>query len=195
MTTSSAPARPPAPSSPQPSRGRRRDWLLAGVGVAAGVAGAGWAWWKYRPHAVQEVPNSPSLWSLRFDAPEGNPVAMEAFKGRPLLVNFWATWCPPCIEELPMLDAFFKQNSSKGWQVLGLAIDQPSSVRKWLAVKPLSFPIGMAGLNGTELAGSLGNIAGGLPFTAVFDSSGAGMGTKMGKLEAGDLTDYLNRVK
>jgi thiol-disulfide isomerase/thioredoxin len=54
---------------------------------------------------------------------------MSSFRGKLLLVNFWATWCPPCVEELPLLDYFFQENRDKNMQVLGLAVDQPSKVR------------------------------------------------------------------
>jgi hypothetical protein len=88
---------------------------------------------------------------------------MSSFRGKLLLVNFWATWCPPCVEELPLLDYFFQENRDKNIQVLGLAVDQPSKVRDWLQATPLHFPVGMAGMGGTELSKSLGNLAGSLP--------------------------------
>jgi len=108
-------------------------------------------------------------------------------KGKPILLNFWATWCPPCIEELPMIDRFFKDQAANGWQVVGLAIDQPSAVRKFLAKTPVSYPIGLAGLQGTDLVKQMGNTAGGLPFTLVIDAGGSIAARKMGKLDAGDL--------
>ena len=86
-----------------------------------------------------------------------------------------------------MVDRFFRDQAPNGWQVVGLAIDQPSAVRKFLARMPVSFPVGLAGLEGTELVRQLGNTAGGLPFTLVVDSNGAVAARKMGKLEPTDL--------
>ena len=86
-----------------------------------------------------------------------------------------------------MIDAFFRENATNGWQVVGLAIDQPSAVRKFLAKTPVSYPIGLAGLQGTELVKNLGNTAGGLPFSIVLDANGAISARKMGKIEPADL--------
>ena len=75
--------------------------------------------------------------------------------------------------------------------MLGLAVDQPSAVRKWLQAKPLSFAVGMAGLDGTTLSKSMGNLAGSLPFTAVFGSSGELLHRKTGKVTADDLAQWV----
>ncbi len=115
---------------------------------------------------------------------------MAAFRGKPLLVNFWATWCPPCIEELPMIDAFWREHEGKGMQVLALAIDQPSAVRRFLERQPLSFPVGLAGLAGTELAKSLGNTASGLPFSVFFAKDGSIYLQKLGQLKQSDLDGW-----
>ena len=167
----------------------RRRLLLGGVAAAATLAGAGVAWWRLRPAPApaDDAAAVARLWELQFQGPQGTPVAMANFRGRPLLLNFWATWCPPCVEEMPMLDAFYRQNAAKGWQVLGLAIDQPSAVRSWLQKTPVSFAIGMAGLEGTELARSLGNLTGGLPFTVVFGPDGVVRQRRMGRVSAADL--------
>ena len=93
--------------------GRRS--LLA-VGVLAATAGAGLAWWRLTPKTArsQEIE---AFWSSRFEQPSGAELDLKALRGQPLLVNFWATWCPPCVEELPMLDAFSLEHAGKGFQV------------------------------------------------------------------------------
>lgn len=175
----------------------RRNMLYASVAAVAGVAGAGAAWWKFQQHSVDGVAgvagtadNSTSVdsfWSLSFDTPDGKTLAMSSFRGQMLLVNFWATWCPPCLEELPLLDYFYQENKDKNWQVVGLAVDQPSAVRTWLQTNLLNFPVGMAGLAGTELSKSLGNLAGSLPFSVVFGASGQLLHRKVGKVLPEDL--------
>ena len=115
---------------------------------------------------------------------------MRQFAGKPLLLNFWATWCPPCIDELPLLDAFFKQNRNNGWQVVGIAVDQLSAVQSFLQRTPLQFPIAMAGMEGIELSRSLGNLSGALPFTLVLGSKGAVLHRKMGRISDQDLAAW-----
>lgn len=168
-----------------PDTGRRR-LLVGGVAVAAAVAGLGAGWWRMRagdgsPGAAE------ALWKLSFTMPAGGELAMASLRGRPVLVNFWATWCPPCVEEMPLLDAFAQQQGAKGWQVVGLAIDQPTSVRQFLARTPVRYPIGLAGLEGTELVRSLGNTSGGLPFTVVLGPDGTVRQRRMGRLSRADL--------
>jgi thiol-disulfide isomerase/thioredoxin len=170
--------------------GRRRAFVLyASVGAAAAVAGGGLAWWKWSPTDTGSDAAG-KLWGMSFDTPTGSTLAMQTLRGRPLLINFWATWCPPCVEELPLLDGFYKQNSAKSWQVLGLAIDQPSSVRTFLQRTPVSFPVGLAGLGGTELSKALGNSKGGLPFTVVLGSSGTILQRRIGRVTAADLAQW-----
>jgi len=169
--------------NPRPTR---RGWLYGSVAVVAAIAGIGGAVWHRRADSSGERLDA-AFWAQRFERPEGGELVFEQLRGKPLLINFWATWCPPCVEEMPMIDAFFRENAVNGWQVAGLAIDQPSAVRKFLAKTPVSYPIGLAGLQGTELVKGLGNTAGGLPFSLVVDGGGAVAARKMGKIEPADL--------
>ncbi len=179
------------PTPPSPSSAGRRS-LLVGAAVTAAAAGAGLAWWQSSGKGAAPVASGPeaALWSQSFDTPAGTPLALQSLRGRPLLVNFWATWCPPCIEELPLLDAFYRENKANGFQVLGLAIDQPSAVKRFLEKTPLGFPVALAGFGGTELGKSLGNVTGALPFTVVLGANGAVLHRKMGKVSAEDLAGW-----
>lgn len=167
---------------------RRTVWM---GGVALAAAGAG-AWWSQRRLQLQPALDDAetAFWLGEFDGPQGEKVRMADFRGRPLLVNFWATWCPPCVEELPMLNAFHKAHAARGWQVLGLAVDQPSAVRGFLQKLPLNFPVGMAGFGGTEISRTLGNTTGALPFSVVFGASGQLLQRKLGKLSEADLSQW-----
>lgn len=180
----------PAPSSAAPTAAptvaNRRSWLMGAVAGTAALAGAGVAWQRYQPQAMAPAAES-VLWTLEFATPQGEPLRMASFRGKPLLLNFWATWCPPCVEELPLLSRFYADNSKKGWQVLGLAVDQRDPVNRFLARDPVTFPVALAGLAGVDLGKTLGNLAGGLPFTVVFGSDGLVAQRKMGQVSASDL--------
>jgi thiol-disulfide isomerase/thioredoxin len=168
----------------------RRRWMLAGVAGAAALLGAGLA---SRRYSVADTPAGveAALWQAEFVGLAGTPVRMDSLRGRPLIVNFWATWCPPCVEELPMLSSFYQANAAKGWQVMGLAVDQLDPVKRFLAKTPVAFPVALAGVSGIELGKTLGNLSGGLPFTVVLGSDGLVAHRKMGKLNAEDLLAWV----
>lgn len=178
----------PTPIEPEPVS---RRTLLGGVAVGAVLAGIGAAVWRQsgEPTAVAGEP-VPGFWAHRWEAPDGKTVSLAAFRGRPLLLNFWATWCPPCVDELPLINRFYAENKGNGWQVLGLAIDKKEPVQKFLHTMPLDFPIALAGLPGTELGRDLGNLTGGLPFSVALASDGAVIQRKMGRLLPEDLAAW-----
>jgi len=166
---------------------KRRTWWIGTAGALAAAAGVGVSVWR---RGAAEGPLPPDFWSLRFEQPGGGELMLDAYRGRPLLVNFWATWCPPCVTEMPMLDAFHGARQRDGWQVVGLAIDGPTPVREFLRQRPVGFPIGLAGLTGVELTKRLGNAGGGLPFTVVVGADGSVVARKLGALAAGDLAAW-----
>jgi thiol-disulfide isomerase/thioredoxin len=165
---------------------RRRRLVYAMVAGLAGLGGAGLAWWRFAPGQRDEAVPA-ALWALEFETPSPGTLPMAGLKGRPLLINFWATWCPPCVEEFPLLDAFYRENSLNGWQVLGLAIDKPGAVLDFLARHPVSFPVAIAGMDGMALSKSLGNENGGLPFSVALGADGTLRNRKIGKVSSQDL--------
>jgi thiol-disulfide isomerase/thioredoxin len=173
-----------------PAWPKRRKLLFAACAGGAALAGAGLALWRYR---LAEPENSAlaALWALEFELPSGGVYKLSKLRGKPLVVNFWATWCPPCVEEMPLLDAFYRQNAAKGWQMVGLAADNANAVTKFLSKAPVQFPTPLAGLAGIELSRTLGNLTGALPFTVVINSQGDMALRHMGKLTEQQIADFL----
>ncbi|WP_322470151.1 TlpA disulfide reductase family protein [Hydrogenophaga sp. SNF1] len=172
---------------------QRRHWLAGGVALAAAGTGAWWADRRLSPTPVLDGAET-AFWQTAFETPEGGSLAVASWRGSPLLVNFWATWCPPCVEELPLLNAFHEKQAPKGWQFLALAVDRVEPVRQFLQRLPLRFPVGMTGFAGTDLSRSLGNATGALPFTVVFGPDGRAVHRKIGQVHEAELTAWAGSV-
>ncbi len=176
---------------------KRRTIWMAGAGVAAASAGVGWQLWRggtgTSTAAVLDEPTA-AFWRASFPRPDGSVLAMATLRGRPLVLNFWATWCAPCIREMPELDRFAKQFAARGGQVLGLAIDNAAAVNEFLARAPVSYAIGLAGFEGSALSHELGNANGALPYTAVFNRQGQVVQRKLGESSFDELTAWTKAL-
>jgi thiol-disulfide isomerase/thioredoxin len=169
---------------------RRQQLALAGSGVLAAAAGMTWALLRHPDGDRIET----ALLNLRFDRPEGGELSLSSWSGRVLVLNFWATWCPPCIKELPEFDRLHRSQQQRGVMVVGLAVDGPTPVRQFLARQPVSFPIGLAGFEGTDLSRKLGNTSGALPFTVIIDRVGKIRHRKLGQTEFDELTGWVRQL-
>lgn len=164
----------------------KRRQLFAGTAVVAGLAGAALAWRSQSVKAVQ----SP-VRGLVLPTPDGGSLSVDAFADRQVVLNFWATWCPPCVHELPLLSRFHLEHAQRGWQVLGIAIDDAAAVSAFLRKTPLSFPVGMAKADGLTLTRQLGNEQGALPFTVLLNRQGHITQRKIGQLSSSDLNRWV----
>lgn len=164
---------------------KRRKLALGalGAGAAAVVGGAFMA--VRRPGQVDlEAPAAPvDLWTLEFPTPDGSTLRLIDRRGRPLLVNFWATWCGPCVTEMPLLDRFAaEQRPNDGVRVVALAVDEADPVRRFIAERTLRLDVGLAGADGMALSRALGNNRTGLPFSVMFDRGGRAFASKLGEV-------------
>lgn len=172
---------------------RRRHWLITSMAGAASLIGFGLSWRTFQSADPAQTLEA-SFWELEFSTLSGQRLRFDALRGKPLLLNFWATWCPPCIEELPLLSSFYSEQSTKSWQVIGLAIDETDAVKRFLAQKPVTFPVIVGGASGLALGRTLGNVNGALPFTVVINSTGHVVERKMGRISSDELHAWNTKV-
>lgn len=168
-------------------------WLLLGVALIAGLAGYFSSQWFRSPGQMPEdaaqVLLSASLPDLRGDS---QPLAQ--WKGKVLVVNFWATWCPPCLKEIPEFIRMQDQLGEKGVQFVGIAIDDRDKVAEFAARMGINYPLLMGELEGIGLARRAGNRLGGLPFTVVIDRRGATAKVELGVLDEHKLRPILDAL-
>ncbi|HYD95629.1 MAG TPA: TlpA disulfide reductase family protein [Noviherbaspirillum sp.] len=121
----------------------------------------------------------------------GQQQQLGQWKGKTLIVNFWATWCAPCVEEMPELSALQQELDASGVRILGIGIDSPSNIAEFARKYKISYPLYIGGLNGTELSRELGNRGGGLPFTVLVGRDGQVKKTYLGRLKMDELRKDL----
>lgn len=124
---------------------------------------------------------------------DGGTIALPAaYPGRPILINFWASWCGPCIEEMPELERFAQAQGEDGTQVLGIALDDETAVRDFLERIPVSYPIliDSPGLRDTSV--QLGNPKGVLPYTVLVSADGRMIKQKIGPFRHGEIDGWAN---
>jgi peroxiredoxin len=166
---------------------RRRIWV-AGAALALGFGGFG-AWVASRQYRLGSTDHSAVdlLLGLTLPDAQGRDRQLGDFRGQPLVVNFWATWCPPCVGEMPELSEMQHDYASRGLQILGIGIDSDRNIRQFAEKMPMSYPLLVAGTGGAELMRRFGNQSGSLPFTAVVDGEGRIRHRILGRFDNPDL--------
>ncbi len=176
---------------------RHAPWLivciaaLAGLAAGAGVrhvwlkpaaepADPGGAAQSASPDQAQVVGNKRPDFTLT-DL-DGDERAMGEWSGRVVLINFWATWCPPCRKEMPALDAVDEALGERGLRVVGVALDEAEAVRSFADERGIDYPLLIGGREAYPLLRAYGNARGTLPYTVIVDRSGTIRATHRGAL-------------
>lgn len=166
--------------------GRRDALILGGVAAAAAVIGG-----VTGALVLQSRSGAAELLGASFPDLSGQTRRLTEWRGKALLVNFWATWCAPCREEIPLLNAAQQQYMSSGLQVLGIGIDTAANIREFMRKVPIRYPVLVADAGGIELMRELGNRQGGLPFNVLLDRQGRFGGRKLGAYSSTELQSAL----
>ena len=188
----------------------RRLFRYAGTAVAAAVVGG----YAYRtrqagpatPTGATDTPVSgaaatgaanngdpvAALRALSLPDLDGKPHRIDQWAGKPVVVNFWATWCAPCVKEMPELQAL--QEKYPNIQFVGIGIDKVENMRQFLQKVPVSYPLLVMEAGAIDRLRTLGNPAGGLPFTLVFDADGGISRKILGQIQPDDLDRTLSSL-
>ena len=165
-------------------------WIAVALVALAALAG-GIYFGKYFPG---ESPANPLL-GLTLPDVDGRNQPLDQWRGKVLVVNFWATWCDPCREEIPEFVKTQARLGDKGLQFVGIAIaDQPDKIRRFSTDVGLNYPTLMGGYGALELSKSLGNRLAALPFSVVIDRKGRVVHTQLGLLKPEKLAAIVGKL-
>jgi thiol-disulfide isomerase/thioredoxin len=170
---------------------RRLGWLVFALGVLALAAGAYFGQRYLGGGAGNAGGDGSALLAVTLPDAKGREQAIGQWKGKVLVVNFWATWCAPCREEMPEFVRIQNELGPKGLQFVGIAIDQADKVQQFAEEIKLNYPALVGGYGAMELSKALGNGMMALPFTIVLDRSGRVAHTQLGPLREERLRSIL----
>jgi thiol-disulfide isomerase/thioredoxin len=168
--------------------GRREALILGAAGLAAAAAG-----FLAGPALLQlgGGREEGALAQAAFNDLDGRTRRLSEWRGRVVVYNFWATWCAPCREEIPLLIAARQKYGPSGVEIVGIAIDNGAKVREYAASFHIVYPILLAEADGLDLMRQLGNSGGGLPYTVIADRQGGLVHRKLGALKQPELDGIL----
>jgi thiol-disulfide isomerase/thioredoxin len=173
------------------ARVQRRTLIAGALAVSVLAVAAGVAVFQA---ASERARDGSAILALVLPDAQGHEQALAQWRGKVLVVNFWATWCVPCREEMPQFVAVQKRDGPKGVQFVGIAVDQVDKVQQFAKEIGLNYPALIGGYGAIELSKTLGNDLSALPFTIVLDRRGNIAHTQLGPLKGPDLDRLLGAL-
>jgi len=165
---------------------KRRVLLAAALAGAVGIMSG------CKPDDSTAAVSSADFFSRTLPDMAGTLQPLSQWKDKPLVVNFWATWCAPCVKEMPDLDRLSKEFAHIGF--LGIGIDSAENIAQFLQKIPVGYPLLEARADGLDLMRDLGNTSGGLPFTVIMSPGGKVQRAIAGQIDPDELAAYLRSV-
>jgi thiol-disulfide isomerase/thioredoxin len=172
---------------------RRQLLTICGISLLALLGGVLTSQWISKTGLASE-PSVKAFFANPWQTPDGKSINSAQWQGKVLVVNFWASWCPPCIEEMPTLDLLSQEFLQQNVLFVGIGIDSPSNIREFLINTPVSYPIVIGGLEGSNLSKQLGNTQGALPYTIIINSKGKAVFSKLGKISEDELRKAIKEA-
>jgi thiol-disulfide isomerase/thioredoxin len=146
-----------------------------------------WYWWQSR----QEADAAMLRPDLAFTDLDGAPRRLSDWDGKLVLLNFWATWCTPCLKEIPLLVEAQRQYGPRGLQVVGLAMDQPAPVEAWRKRLGMNYPIMVGEADILDAMDRLGDTLGAFPFSVLIAPDGRVLDRTSGDLTREEIRDWI----
>jgi thiol-disulfide isomerase/thioredoxin len=166
--------------------------LAGGISIGAAIFGQHWlAGTKFDTAAPARGGHADTLPDFRLPDLAGREIASSSWAGKILVINYWASWCPPCVREMPTLIRAQQAYDPGQFQVVGIAIDTQDAVEHFLVDHPVNYPILIGNVDSVEMSRRLGNRMHGLPFTVIFDRHGRRIFSQVGEVSAPTLEAQL----
>lgn len=175
----------------------RRQWMARNLLPAAAIAGLACTGLSAHAQQAQASPKDASvdfIWDETFTLLDGGKASLERYRGKPLLINFWASWCTPCVEEMPLLNSYLPKVTQGQGAMVGIAVDTASNVKRFMARTPIDLDVLLAGSRGMQLSQRLGNPSRGIPYSLMLNAQGQPVGSASGLLTTAILDEWLARA-
>lgn len=172
----------------------KKNLVIIAVAATCAVAGAAVGIKNAPAPAPVAAGAVGDLFAQSMNDAAGKAQALSMYKGKALVVNFWAPWCAPCVKEMPELSAFAGEVAKQNVSVIGIGVDSPANIAQFASKVKVTYPLYVAGMSGTELSRGFGNKSGSLPYTVVIGADGKVKKTYLGLIKFAELKAELAKL-